>query len=58
MDIKLWFNEEMQLWRWTLLDKDLNMESGQQSDLRIVMNDIANTVEYLTNKTERTEVDK
>jgi hypothetical protein len=58
MDIKLWFNEEMQLWRWTLLDKDMNMESGQQSDLRIVMNDIANTVEYITNKTERTEVDK
>lgn len=51
MDIKLWFNEEMQLWRWTLLDKDLNMESGQQSDLRIAMSDIANTVEYLKNKT-------
>jgi hypothetical protein len=50
MDIKLWFNEEMKMWRWTLIDKDLNMESGQQSDLRIAMTDIANTVEYLMNK--------
>lgn len=52
MTIKLWFNEKMDLWRWTLIDKDLNMESGQQKDLRMAMNDIANTVEYLIKKNE------
>jgi hypothetical protein len=50
MDIKLWYNEEMKLWRWTLIDRDLNMESGQRTDLRVAMNDIANTVEYLISK--------
>jgi hypothetical protein len=50
MDIKLWYNEEMKLWRWTLIDRDLNMETGQQPDLRVAMGDIANTVEYLISK--------
>jgi hypothetical protein len=47
MDIKLWHNKEMNLWRWTLIDRDLNMESGQQEDLKLAMVDIANTVQYL-----------
>ncbi len=50
MDIKLWYNEEMKLWRWTLIDRNLTMESGQQPDLRVAINDIANTVEYLMSK--------
>jgi hypothetical protein len=50
MDIKLWHNKEMNLWRWTLIDRDLNMESGQQEDLKLAMVDIANTVEHLINK--------
>jgi hypothetical protein len=50
MNIKLWYNENMKQWRWTLIDQDLNMETGQRSDLRDAMNDIANTVEYLMNK--------
>jgi hypothetical protein len=50
MDIKLWHNKEMNLWRWTLIDRDLNMESGQQEDLKLAMVDIANTVECLINK--------
>lgn len=50
MDIKLWYNEEMKLWRWTLIDRNLNMESGQQENLGVAMNDIANTVEYLISK--------
>ena len=38
----------MNVWRWTLTDpKTFDMESGQQTDLRIAMNDIANTVEYM-----------
>ena len=50
----LWYNEEMKQWRWTLTDRELNMESGGQDNLRGAMNDVANTVEYLINK----EVDK
>jgi hypothetical protein len=50
MDIKLWYNESMNLWRWTLMDRNLNMESGQQEDLKLAMVDIANTVEYLMSK--------
>ena len=55
MDIKLWHNKEMNLWRWTLIDRNLNMESGQQSDLKVAMNDIANTVEYLMSKPKHNE---
>jgi hypothetical protein len=50
MIINLWRNECMNQWRWTLTDKNLNMEAGQQEDLRAAMNDIANTVEYLLQK--------
>ena len=40
----------MSQWRWTLTDDSrpiLKQESGQQPDLRVAMNDIANTVEYM-----------
>jgi len=50
MQINLWYSETMKEWRWTLVDFKLNMESGGQSDLRLAMNDVANTVEYLINK--------
>jgi hypothetical protein len=55
MNIKLWYNGNMKQWRWTLIDSDLNMESGQQPDLRVAMNDIANTVEYLISKSSQNE---
>jgi hypothetical protein len=32
------------------MDQNLNMESGQQKDLKLAMADIANTVEYLMSK--------
>ena len=39
------------MWRWTLTDPTtFDMESGQGENLRNVMNDIANTVEYLISK--------
>ena len=50
MQINLWYNETMKEWRWTLVDSELNMESGGQPDLRLAMNDVANTVEYLIDK--------
>ena len=39
----------MDEWRWTLTDPRKNMEqhSGGQKELRVAMNDIANTVEYM-----------
>ena len=40
----------MKKWRWTLTDNShpiCRQESGQQPDLRVAMNDIANTVEYM-----------
>jgi len=50
MQINLWYNGTMKEWRWTLVDSELNMESGGQADLRLAMNDIANAVEYLIGK--------
>jgi hypothetical protein len=52
MQINLWYNQCMKQWRWTLVNKKFEMHSGSQSDLRVAMNDIANTVEYLIEKTE------
>jgi len=38
----------MHQWRWTLSDpKTLDQHSGTQEDIRVAMEDIANTVEYL-----------
>jgi hypothetical protein len=50
MKINLWYCKEMNQWRWTLIDDRrpiVNQESGQREDLRLAMQDIANTVEYL-----------
>lgn len=50
MNIKLWYCASMGQWRWTLVDDRrpiTRQESGQQPDLRMAMNDIANTVEYI-----------
>jgi hypothetical protein len=50
MKINLWYCENMKQWRWTLTDDHrpiIRMESGQRPDLRVAMNDVATTVEYL-----------
>jgi len=50
MKINLWYCQEMNLWRWTLVDSRrpiCRMESGQREDLKQAMNDVAMTVEYL-----------
>lgn len=50
MKINLWWCESLNLWRWTLSDYSrpiIKQESGQQPELRVAMNDIANTIEYL-----------
>ena len=54
MKINLWYCNEMEQWRWTLSGDDEGktfwQESGQRSDLRVAMNDVATTVEYLLNE--------
>ena len=53
MRIQLWYSEDMDQWRWSLttrtygVDQTYRQETGQRKDLRIAMEDIANTVEYL-----------
>ena len=53
MKINLWYSKSMAQWRWTLVEEWKNgvtkteQHSGQQSDLRDAMNDVANTVEYM-----------
>jgi len=56
MSINIWYNQDMNQWKWTLTDPStFDMESGQQSDLRDAMNDVANTVEYLISKSKQSE---
>jgi len=53
MKINLWYCKDMKQWRWSLTDDSrpiCKQETGQQPDLRVAMNDIANTVEYIMNK--------
>ena len=53
MKINLWYSKGMHQWRWTLCEEFKNgvtkMEqySGTQKELRIAMDDVANTVEYI-----------
>ena len=53
MKINLWYSKGMHQWRWTLCEEFRNgvtkMEqySGTQKELRIAMDDVANTVEYI-----------
>ncbi len=56
MIINLWYNQDMNQWKWTLTDPStFDMESGQQSDLRDAMNVVANTVEYLISKSKQSK---
>lgn len=52
MKINLWYCESMNKWRWTLTKSDrpiLKQESGQRENLRVALDDIANTIEYMLN---------
>jgi|APGre2960657373_1045057.scaffolds.fasta_scaffold126949_2 hypothetical protein len=51
MIINLWYNKDMNQWRWTLTDPStFDMESGQSLNLRDAMNDVSTTVECLISK--------
>jgi len=50
MKIQLWYCEQMAQWRWILTDNRrpiVRQESGQRHDLKLAMQDVANTVEYM-----------
>lgn len=48
MIINLWHNKDMNQWRWSLTDPStMEQHTGGQSNLRLAMNDIANTVEFI-----------
>jgi hypothetical protein len=55
MKINLWYNNQMGRWRWTLCNAHdiTEQHSGEQPDLRVAMNDIANTVEYILEQQEK-----
>jgi len=42
--IKLWHSEEMKQWRWTVVDDDINMHSGQEREMGDAMNKISKSV--------------
>jgi len=53
MVINLWYNRELKEWRWTLTDPlTLDQHAGNQTNLRIAMEDVANTVEYILEQSE------
>ena len=53
MKINLWYSKGVSEWRWTLCEEFRNgvtkieQYSGTQKELRIAMDDVANTVEYI-----------
>ena len=53
MKINLWYSKSMGQWRWTLYTEEYNKDykgeqhSGSQPYLRVAMDDIASTVEYV-----------
>ena len=53
MKINLWYSKGVNEWRWTLCEEIRNgitkieQYSGTQKELRIAMDDVANTVEYI-----------
>ena len=53
MKINLWYSKSMHQWRWTLCEEFKNgttkieQYSGTQKKLRVAMDDVANTVEYI-----------
>jgi hypothetical protein len=49
MNIHLWYNSGVEQWRWTM-SSTLNpktMESGNSSELKVALEDIGKTIEYL-----------
>ena len=54
MIINLWYNKNMDQWRWTLTDPStMDQHAGNQGDLSSTMRDISNTVQYIVNSKQK-----
>ena len=51
MQISLWYNKDVEQWRWTLSSSNdsMDMESGNASELEVAMRDVKNTIEWMIN---------
>ena len=51
MNINLWYNKDVEQWRWTLSSSNdsMDMESGNASELEVAMRDVKNTIEWMIN---------
>tara|TARA_R110002050_G_scaffold99404_1_gene206065 strand:+ start:4579 stop:4857 length:279 start_codon:yes stop_codon:yes gene_type:complete len=49
MNINLWYNKDVEQWRWTLSSSNdsMDMESGNASELEVAMRDVKNTIEWM-----------
>jgi hypothetical protein len=49
MNINIWYNKDVDQWRWTLNDPDdsARMESGNSLELKTAMDDVRRTIEYI-----------
>ena len=49
MQISLWYNKDVEQWRWTLSSSNdsMDMESGNASELEVAMRDVKNTIEWM-----------
>ena len=53
MNINLWYNKDVEQWRWTLSSSNdsMDMESGNASELEVAMRDVKNTIEWMISPT-------
>jgi hypothetical protein len=51
MNINLWYNKDVDQWRWTLSSSTeaMDMESGNASELEVALKDVKNTIEWMVN---------
>ena len=49
MNINLWYNKDMDQWRWTLIHEldDRRMESGTSGELEVALTDVRRTIEWM-----------
>ena len=51
MNINLWYNKDVEQWRWTLSSatEAMDMESGNATELEVALRDVKNTIEWMIN---------
>ena len=49
MKVNFWYSKDIEQWRWILTcEEDISIhESGSRKNLRLALNDVATTMEYL-----------